>query len=67
MTREMVEEARGAGRYDAVPRLSGRQPQLRVPLLIIEGKAWAKPFVTRQMPEPPPRDASSPHPGGTDR
>lgn len=46
MTREMVEEARARGDTTLFLDYLGVNPELRVPLLIVEGKAWGKPFVT---------------------
>jgi hypothetical protein len=46
MTREMVEEARAQGDTTLFLDYLGVNPELRVPLLIVEGKAWGKPFVT---------------------
>jgi hypothetical protein len=48
MTREMVEEARAQGDTTLFLFLDylGVNPDFRVPLLIVEGKAWGKPFVT---------------------
>jgi hypothetical protein len=45
MTREMVEEARVQGDSTLFLDYLGVNPDLRVPLLIVEGKAWGKPFV----------------------
>ena len=45
MTREMVEEARVQGDTTLFLDYLGVNPDLRVPLLIVEGKAWGKPFV----------------------
>lgn len=46
MTLEMVEEARVRGDTTLFLDYLGVNPSSRVPLLIVEGKAWAKPFVT---------------------
>jgi len=45
ITREMVEEARVQGDTTLFLDYLGVNPDLRVPLLIVEGKAWGKPFV----------------------
>jgi hypothetical protein len=46
LTQEIVEEARAQGDTTLFLDYLGVNPDLRVPLLIIEGKAWGKPFVT---------------------
>jgi hypothetical protein len=45
MTREIVEEARVQGDTTLFLDYLGVNPDQRVPLLIVEGKAWGKPFV----------------------
>src|ERR1700704_2202011 len=46
MTREIVEEARALGGTTLFLDYLGVNPELLVPLLIVEAKAWARPFVT---------------------
>jgi hypothetical protein len=43
----MVEEARVQGDTTLFLDYLGVNPDSRVPLLIVEGKAWGKPFVER--------------------
>jgi hypothetical protein len=44
MTSEMVEEARAQDDTTLFLDYLGVNPELRIPLLIVEAKAWAKPF-----------------------
>jgi hypothetical protein len=45
ITQEMIEEARAQGDTTLFLDYLGVNPDLRVPLLIVEAKAWAKPLV----------------------
>lgn len=46
MSREMIEEARARGETTLFIDYLGVNPQSRIPRMIVEAKAWAKPFVS---------------------
>jgi hypothetical protein len=64
MTREMVEEARARGDTTLFLDYLGVNPELRVPLLIVEAKAWGKPLVTPSNAGAAAQVAASPSSAG---